>query len=95
MKRLAALCAITLAGCASYSGVVPAGDGTYMVTKQAATGFPGLGNMKAEVLQDANAQCAKTNEAMLLVSENETKPPYIFGNFPRVEIHFRCVAKPA
>jgi hypothetical protein len=37
--------------------VVPNGQGGYLIAKQAATGFPGLGNLKAEALQEANQQC--------------------------------------
>jgi hypothetical protein len=38
-------CALSLvvAGCASQTGVVPNGQGGYLIAKQAATGFPGLG----------------------------------------------------
>jgi hypothetical protein len=28
------------------------------------------------------------------VTEIDAKPPYILGNFPRVELVFECVAKP-
>lgn len=88
-----ALAASTLAACASYSGVVPAGGDTFMISKQQATGFPGLGNMKAEVLTAANERCARDQRDMTLISETETKPPYILGNYPRVEIHFRCTLR--
>jgi hypothetical protein len=38
------------AGVASQTGVVPNGQGGYLIAKQAATGFPGLGNLKAEAM---------------------------------------------
>jgi hypothetical protein len=45
------LCALAvLSGCASQTGVVPNGQGGYLIAKQAATGFPGLGNLKAEAM---------------------------------------------
>ncbi len=31
---------------------------------------------------------------MRVVSENISNPPYILGNFPRIEIVFACVDKP-
>jgi hypothetical protein len=31
---------------------------------------------------------------MRVVSENVSNPPYILGNFPRIEIVFACVDKP-
>jgi hypothetical protein len=33
--------AVALGGCASQTGVVPNGQGGYLIAKQAATGFPG------------------------------------------------------
>jgi hypothetical protein len=49
--------AIPMASCGSNSGIVPNGQGSYVITKQAATGFPGLGNLKADALQEANGYC--------------------------------------
>jgi hypothetical protein len=91
MKRLAPSLALALlAGCAATSSIVPMGSGTYLMTKQAATGFPGLGNMKAEVLTEANAHCSKLGKEMHVMNTSETQPPYILGNYPRVEVQFTC-----
>ena len=43
---------IPLVGCALHSGVVPDGAGGYLISQQAATGFPGLGNIKADLMQE-------------------------------------------
>jgi hypothetical protein len=85
------MAAVFLAGCASNSGVVPMGRGLLSITKQQATGFPGLGNLKAEVYREASAYCALQKQDFEVVSYDETKPPYIFGNYPRVDLSFRCV----
>ncbi len=61
-----------------------------MIAKQQATGFPGLGNMKAEVLAEGSAYCARHGRHFELLSSTETQPPYILGNYPRVEIQFAC-----
>ena len=90
MIRRAALLGALLAGCASHSGVVPMGQGEMMITKQAATGFPGLGNMKAEVMQEAAAHCRGQGRDFAVVHYEETKAPYALGNYPRVEVRFRC-----
>jgi len=79
-------------GCASNAGIVPMGKGLFMAAKQQATGFPGLGNMKAELLADAAKHCAASGTELEVVSTQETQPPYILGNYPRSEIQFRCVA---
>ena len=82
--------AVALAGCAATSSIVPMGGGMFMMSKQAATGFPGLGNLKAEVLTEANAHCQQMNKSMRVINSSETQPPYILGNYPRVEVQFRC-----
>jgi hypothetical protein len=90
---LCALTAFSLSGCASHTGVVPNGHGGYLIAKQAATGFPGLGNLKAEALSEASQHCAAQGREFVLVNATETQPPYMLGNYPRTEIEFQCVAR--
>lgn len=82
---------LMLVGCASHTGVVPIGKDTYMVAKQQATGFPGLGNMKAEIISEGNSYCETQNKKFQIVSTTESQPPYILGNYPRAEITFMCI----
>ena len=84
---------LVLTGCASHTGVVSIGKDTFMIAKQQATGFPGLGNMKAEIIGEGSSYCRTQNKEFQIVSTNETQPPYILGNYPRSEITFMCVAK--
>lgn len=93
MKALAFAVVLVLAGCAANSGVVPMGGDAYMVSRQAATGFPGLGNLKAEALQEANQFCTSQQKAMEVIQTTETSPPYLLGNYPRAEVQFRCAPK--
>jgi hypothetical protein len=76
---------VFVVGCASNTGVVPLGKGTYMIAKQQATGFPGLGNLKAEIIAEAVAFCAGKDADFELVNSKETQPPYVLGNYPRSE----------
>lgn len=80
-----------LTGCASNSGIVPAGQGTFSITAQNATGFGGLGDLKADTLRQAAAHCSPKDFQIL--TANETKAPYAFGNYPRVDLTFRCAEK--
>lgn len=92
MKYGVALAAsIMLAGCASHTGVTPNGRGGYLIAKQAATGFPGLGNLKAEAMSEADEYCRGQGRTFQIVSAKETQPPYVMGNYPRTEIEFQCV----
>jgi hypothetical protein len=93
MKNIACIAfAALVASCASHTGVVPIGRDTYMIAKQQATGFPGLGNMKAEIIAEGSKYCAAQGKEFQLVSTNETQPPYVLGNYPRSEINFMCLA---
>ena len=90
---LISLTALFASGCATNSGVVPVGQNTYMVSRQAATGFSGSGKLKAEAFQEASEYCTKISKYLQVVSTEEAKPPFILGNFPKAEVQFRCLDK--
>ncbi|WP_337879318.1 hypothetical protein [Rheinheimera sp.] len=93
MNKISVCCvSLIMFGCAQNSGVIHYGNGQYMVSRQAATGFHGMGNLKAEVLNEASAQCQKEGKEVEVLKEIDAEPPYILGNYPRTEIHFKCVA---
>lgn len=87
----AVLVAATLAGCASNTGIIPIGTDTYMVSRQAATGFSGSGSLKAEAFQEANAYCAAQGKSLQVVSTQEAQPPFLLGNYPKAEVQFMCL----
>lgn len=92
MKQWAAMAAgLVLVGCASNTGVVNMGKDTYMIARQQATGFPGLGNLKAEIIGEGSRYCAGQGKEFQIVSTQETQPPYVLGNYPRSEIQFMCL----
>lgn len=94
MKKLTGMAVISLAlsACASHTGIVPMGRDTFMIAKQQATGFPGLGNMKAEIIAEASQYCSAQGKELQIASTQETQPPYILGNYPRSEIQFMCLS---
>ena len=91
--QLCVLGAVLVGACASNPGVAPMGQDTYVVTRQAATGFSGTSDLKVEALREANEYCASLQKAMQFLNASETKPPYIFGNFPRAEVQFKCIPR--
>ncbi len=93
MKQFVGIAVIFLlmSACASHTGVVSMGQDTFMIAKQQATGFPGLGNMKAEIIAEAAQHCAALGKELQIVSTQETQPPYVLGNYPRSEIQFMCL----
>jgi hypothetical protein len=89
--HLALLLVILSAGCAINSGVVPMGKDTFLVSRQAATGFTGLGELKAEAIREAHQFCKSIGKFLQVVRTSESSPPYVFGNFPRAEVQFMCL----
>ena len=93
MKAIVVFCGVAfLAGCAANSGVVPMGSDTHMISKQAATGFSGMGSLKADAMREAYAKCSSEKKVVEVIESNESKPPYILANYPRIDLTFRCVA---
>ena len=91
MRLLFLLSTFALASCASNSGVVPIGQDTYLVSRQAATGFGGSGTLKADAVREATEFCAGRKKVLQVVSTQEAQPPYILANFPKAEVQFMCL----
>lgn len=85
--------ALFLSGCAQHSGIIPMGDNTFMVSRQAATGFSGMGTLKADAMSEAFQQCQKTGKSVHVIETIDAIPPYVLGNFPKTEIRFKCVGQ--
>lgn len=90
MKRIIVAACIALSACATTSGIVDAGDGVFYASKQAASSFSGAGSLKAELIREASEFCSKSKQAVQITQTEESTPPYVFGNYPHVEIYFRC-----
>jgi len=88
------LLTVLLASCAYNSGVAPIGPGDYEVSRQAATGFSGLGDLPEEAYREANRFCVKQHKVVQVIRSTQTHPPYILTNFPRVDVEFACVDPP-
>jgi hypothetical protein len=90
MRKIIAMITVALSGCAANSGVVATGADTYFVSRQAATGITGMGNLKGEALGEAGQFCSAKGKALQVISQSDTKPPYILGNYPKTELQFKC-----
>jgi len=70
------------------------GSPTYRVFIQGATGFVSMQSVRDDAEQRATAFCDRKGKAMESLTETTATPPYILGNFPRIEIVFDCADKP-
>jgi hypothetical protein len=71
----------------------PPGVAEYRVFQEGSTGFVSIQSVRSDAEQRAMAFCDDTGKTMLSLRETTATPPYILGNFPRVEIIFGCVDK--
>jgi hypothetical protein len=71
----------------------PPGVEEYRVFQEGSSGFVSIQSVRSDAEQRAMAFCDGTGKTMLSLRETTAKPPYILGNFPRVEIIFGCVDK--
>jgi hypothetical protein len=85
------LITLFITGCAVNTGVIEISRDTYMVSRQAATGFTGKGSLKEESLTEANIFCKTQQKTLKVLSIQEAQPPYILGNFPKAEVQFSCL----
>lgn len=65
----------------------------HKVVKQALTGYGDLSDLRQYATKKAEDTCYTVNrdKKMLAVSERTSLPPYIWGNFPRIELTFVCI----
>jgi hypothetical protein len=71
------------------------GNESYRVFNQGATGFVPIQSVRDDAEQRAKDFCDRKGNAFESLTESTAVPPYILGNYPRVEIVFDCIEKPA
>lgn len=65
----------------------------YRIFQKAATGFVSLQTVRENAEQASSTFCEGKNKTMHGLVETAAKPPYILGNFPRIELVFECIEK--
>lgn len=76
-------------GCAS-SSIVPEGPDSYMIYRQAGTGFSGTAPLKVEAIREADEYCRKAGKQFIVTRTSEI-PGGAFGKYPGVEVGFMCL----
>jgi hypothetical protein len=89
MRLLPLLLAATLVGCAtSNTGVVPIGNGLYMISKMGRMLQYTGGEVKVELYQEAATFCAKSGKQV--VPGPSTSKDSGYYTYASAEIQFRC-----
>ncbi|CAB1219250.1 SHOCT domain-containing protein [Acinetobacter bouvetii] len=66
---------------------------SYRIFRKAATGFVSLQTVRENAEHASITFCERKNKAMHSLTETAARPPYILGNFPRIELVFECIEK--
>lgn len=67
------------------------GHESYRVFQQGATGFVSIQTVRDDAEQRAKEFCSRKGGNFESLQETTANPPYIMGNFPRIEVVFECV----
>ena len=70
----------------------PAND-IYTVYQRAASGFESIQSIRSQVERRAEIFANRQNRSIVVLGENISEPPYILGNFPRIQIVFALIDK--
>lgn len=63
----------------------------YRIFHQAATGFVSVASIRGSAEKRADEFCNRKSKSAKALEEHTSSPPYILGNFPRIEIIFICL----
>ena len=91
MHRALIIAALTLAGCASNPGIVPAGGDTMRLARSGYAVGASQSDVLSLIMKEAAEHCAAAGKTMSIVS-SESRPGWP-GHFPEAEIRFSCTAK--
>jgi len=92
MRFTCVLAAVCLAGCAVDTGVGSLYGDVMTVTRQGAHGLSDPLTVRNGAMTEARGHCTALGREIYVVALQETKPPYLLGNFPRSEVQFLCLA---
>lgn len=85
---LLTVCVVLAACAAETTGVVPIGAGGYMVSKMDPVARFG-GEVKASLMQEAAAFCARQGKSFTPVSST-SEDPVVYRKAATAEVQFRC-----
>lgn len=85
---------LSISGCATKTiGPTPAGENTFVISRQEGAFPSGDEPLLAEALGEANRFCSSLGKAFKLVNTHENSGPYILGNYPKATVTFECINK--
>ncbi len=87
---------LSVVGCATKTtGPIPAGENTYIISKQEGALPTGNKPLLSDSLTEGNQFCSNQGKSFKLIKTHENPGPYIWGNYPKATVTFECVDKKA
>jgi hypothetical protein len=74
-------------------GAPTPGEKQFRIFHQASTGFTPISAVRSSAEQRMTEFCGRDGKTPHVVRETSATPPYILGNWPRVELEFECLPK--
>ncbi len=65
----------------------------YRIFQQGATGFVPISSIREDLESQADRFAARQGKSIVILGYSASKPPFILGNFPRMELVFALVNK--
>lgn len=65
----------------------------YRIFQQGATGFVPISSIREDLEAQAERFAERQGKGIVVLGHNSSKPPYILGNFPRMELVFAVIDK--
>ena len=87
MKAVLLAVALTLIGCATGPGIVPASDGTLIAKRRGAYLTDATGPLRLQALKDSDDYCAARNKRANVIRSREIAA---IRQWPEAEVSFVC-----
>jgi hypothetical protein len=85
---------LSISGCATKTiGPTPAGENTYVISRQEGAFPSGNEPLLAEALGEGSRFCISLGKVLKLINTHENPGPYIWGNYPKATVTFECINK--
>lgn len=65
----------------------------YTLYEKGATGFVTISSLRSNLERRAEIFASRQNKSFIILGEKISEPPYILGNFPRIQIVFALIDK--
>ena len=85
------LVVIFFSGCSDKSEVDVSGSGPHTISNQGIIGMKSKQDIRTSVFKEAAAYCIRSGRDYKVIQMDESKGPYVSGEYPSVTLKFNCI----